>query len=110
MCCNPIKGRVLRITYNNYDSFFGVNEKLQVIDTTKYEGPILQSFIDNHQLVAELLNAQMSWGSIDTRTGLWTGLVGNVRIFICFLCLETKSKVPKPSAQYHGLDNQAQFR
>ena len=90
ICCKPLDGKTLRISYNNYGNFFLAIE-YGIVSST-YEGRFLQSFIEIHNLIPELLFANNSWGSIDKKTGLWTGIVGSVGynksdVGLCFLGL-----------------------
>ena len=76
LCCEKLDNAKIRITYNNYGTFWGMNG--DKMDTTAYETSIMKTFIDRYHLDATFVHAKGYWGSIDKETNLWNGVVGNV--------------------------------
>ena len=77
LCCDRLKGRPLRVTYNNYPNFFGMTEEGE-LDMKSHEPDILHLFIRKYGLIPSYRNAKFKWGSQNITTGIWDGLVGNV--------------------------------
>ena len=78
LCCDMLKEKKLRISYNNAGKFWNMTNSGNV-DTGTYEGYLLHTFAQKYQLQTEFLNANWEWGSFDENTKLWNGGVGNVR-------------------------------
>ena len=77
LCCDKIRGRKIRISYNYKVSFWDMKNSNQ-IDTGTIEGNLMNTFIVKNKLVPEYINANFKWGSLDKETNLWNGGVGNV--------------------------------
>ena len=71
-----LRGKVLRIAYNNVSPYFQVNA--DQMDPNSLECLYLQTFISKHRLIPELKFAGMTWGARDGSTGVWNGVVGMV--------------------------------
>ena len=78
MCCDWFKDRPIRITHVSYYSFWQLLADTGNIDTTTYEGYLMQSFVEKYQLKPSFLDAGWGWGNLDKKTNLWNGMVGNV--------------------------------
>ena len=79
LCCNEIQGRTLRVTHNNLGKSFGAKDGK--IDTSTYEGYILNTFLEKYQIQPRLRNANFIWGKVDNQTNLWNGMIGNVSYY-----------------------------
>ena len=77
VCCDMLKEKKLRISYNNAGKFWNMTNSGNV-DTGTYEGYLMHTFTKKYQLQTEFLNANWKWGSFDEKTKLWNGGVGNV--------------------------------
>ena len=75
--CDMLKGKRLRISYNNDGNFWNMTNNGNM-DTGTYEGYLMHTFTQKYQLQTEFLNANWQWGSFDEKTKLWNGGVGNV--------------------------------
>ena len=78
LCCDRLNGQKIRISYNNNFQFWTMENNNSRINTAKYEGYLMDSFIEKYKLEPEFLHANQKWGSYDKTTNLWNGGVGNV--------------------------------
>ena len=73
----PLNGNRITISYNNWGKFWGMKNASK-IEMGTYEGYLMESFIQKYKLKATYLNANFKWGSLDKKSKLWNGGVGNV--------------------------------
>ena len=85
LCCNKLNGNNIKISYNNYGKFWDM-KKNSKIEANTYEGFLMESFLQKYELKSKFINANWKWGSLDAKTKLWNGGVGNVSNIIWYEC------------------------
>ena len=81
VCTKP---REVRVAFNQEPSVFEVDTSTNTMVEYSYSPGILYThevlapFFRSHNLIPIWHDANGGWGSIDTDTGLWTGVVGLV--------------------------------
>ena len=78
-----LHGATLRVSYNIYEPYFSQPSSGQLGEPSgQIEEAYLRSFIANYHLDVHFQYADDAWGTLNTTTGTWSGVVGLVSIRI----------------------------
>ena len=74
-----LHGATLRVSYNIYQPYFSQPSSGQLSEPSgQIEEAYLRSFIANYHLDVHFQYADDAWGTLNTTTGMWSGVVGLV--------------------------------
>ena len=78
-----LHGATLTVSYNIYEPYFSQPSSGQLSEPSgQIEEAYLRSFIANYHLDVHFQYADDAWGTLNTTTGMWSGVVGLVSIRI----------------------------
>ena len=74
-----LHGATLRVSYNIYQPYFSQPSSDQLSEPSgQIEEAYLRSFIANYHLDVHFQYADDAWGTLNTTTGMWSGVLGLV--------------------------------
>ena len=79
---NVCKERVIRVAYNLMPPFIYIHENTMLEFPRTAEAPpneILSSFFKYNKLTPLFIDCNFDWVSIDEKTGMWQGIMGEVK-------------------------------
>lgn len=95
---------VIAVAYNSEPTLFEIENNLMVDLRVKYQftqvekigyysfisenDEILSKFFNSYNIIIQWINCNYTWGWFDYETGKWTGAVGQVIIYLNFVCIK----------------------
>ena len=69
------------VEYKSVSHKSGHGDLVGLFSSISYNYEIIGTFLENYDINVYWIDCNYNWGTIDTETGKWTGLIGQVNMF-----------------------------